>query len=75
MQGKSVLAPRSKPMIRIVPALVASLLLTSAAVAGPMASDRQVSVRTAAPRYVVSANLNKLVFWHVPDRGMGSAQR
>ncbi len=54
-------------MTRTVLFLAFAALFSTAATAGTVPVVRHETVQST-PKYLVSANLNKLVFWRVPSR-------
>lgn len=62
-------------MTRSLSALALVAFFVSAASAGTVPVVKRDAVHAPAPNYLVTANLNKLVFWHVPSRGSDHAQR
>ncbi len=62
-------------MTRCLSALALVAVFSSAASAGTIPVVKRDAVRGSAPKYLVTANLNKLVFWHVPARDGDRPQR
>ena len=62
-------------MTRSLAALAFVAVFSSAASAGTVPVVKRDAVQSAAPKYFVTANLNKLVFWHVPSRDSDRPQR
>ncbi len=62
-------------MARSLSALALIVLFSSTASAGTVPVVKRDAVQAPAPKYLVAANLNKLVFWHLPSRDSDHAQR
>lgn len=61
-------------MARPLLALSFAALFSAAATAGTLPVIKR-GVEQSTPKYLVSANLNKLVFWHVPSRNDAAKAR